>query len=529
MTSIPTKEEIQIAAQVALIERLRVSEQRYSDLVNSLSAVIFSADKQGNITYLNNAWEALVGFSQKETVGKNLSDFFISEENKNLALEQMLPTSLCLTKEFKCKIYDINNEVLWFNVSAKLDLANNSISGTMHDVSREVMLEKERRSLEKARNNFFSGMSHELRTPINGTILASELIVQSTDGDTAKYANAIKKSAKHLLEIVDEILDYSKAEAAQLKLHNTSFNLVKEISSTADIFRPVCAENNVELKVDIDSGVPKYIITDLKRLKQILNNLLSNASKFTRQGNVCLNLSSKFTENSCQVYFSVKDTGIGISESKLKDLFTPFKQADESIQSEFGGTGLGLSLAKELVELMGGEIKVESEEGVGTCFSFFINCALPKEHEYSPKEKSNKNVELNSFKNSDKVLIVEDDKVTSMVLSAMLVKQHACNPENIVVAETGSEFRSKLNDDPIDLVFMDCNLPDCDGADLVTEIRNHINRIGHPLPYIVFSTASTGTREAELIEKSHPNANAIKPITTEKLASIMKNYYSYSR
>jgi len=494
VTSIPTKEEIQIAAQVALIERLRVSEQRYSDLVNSLSAVIFSADKQGNITYLNNAWEALVGFSQKETVGKNLSDFFISEENKNLALEQMLPTSLCLTKEFKCKIYDINNEVLWFNVSAKLDLANNSISGTMHDVSREVMLEKERRSLEKARNNFFSGMSHELRTPINGTILASELIVQSTDGDTAKYANAIKKSAKHLLEIVDEILDYSKAEAAQLKLHNTSFNLVKEISSTADIFRPVCAENNVELKVDIDSGVPKYIITDLKRLKQILNNLLSNASKFTRQGNVCLNLSSKFTENSCQVYFSVKDTGIGISESKLKDLFTPFKQADESIQSEFGGT-----------------------------------CALPKEHEYSPKEKSNKNVELNSFKNSDKVLIVEDDKVTSMVLSAMLVKQHACNPENIVVAETGSEFRSKLNDDPIDLVFMDCNLPDCDGADLVTEIRNHINRIGHPLPYIVFSTASTGTREAELIEKSHPNANAIKPITTEKLASIMKNYYSYSR
>lgn len=523
MTPNPTKEEIQIAAQVALIERLRISERRYSNLVNGLSSVVFSIDQLGNITFLNNAWSNLLGHERSEMQGLNLSQFLLHTDSEiPYSIDLIVPTSQTPEKEFKCKVLGLSGDMVWFNYSAHFDTESKTISGTMHDITKEVKLEQERVSLEQARNNFFSGMSHDLRTPINGTILASELITQSTEGEVAKYADAIRNSSRHLLDIIDEILDYSKIEAAQLRLHNKAFHLQQEVQTTADIFNPICLRKNVDLNVNIGENVPKQVIADAKRLKQILNNLLSNASKFTLQGKITLTMSAKINKNDCELIFSVEDTGIGIGAEKLPKLFAPFSQVDDSIQSEFGGTGLGLSLTKELVELMGGAISVRSELGVGTTFCFNILCSIPERGEVTKKEF----VETSTDNSKIHVLIVEDDMVTSMALSAMLIKHHGYSKDNLTVVGSGVEMRASLNTSAIDLVFMDCNLPDSDGATLISEIRNHLKAGGQSLPYVIFSTASTGDREASLIEKSCPNASVIKPITSEKLAVLVQGYYS---
>jgi len=301
VTSTPTKEEIQIAAQVALIERLRISEKRYSDLVNSLSSIVFSIDPHGHITFLNDTWLALIGHTRSEMQGQKLSAYILSTEtNQPFPVGAIIPTVDNPLIEFKCKVRCVKGAHLWFSYSAKLDPESGAISGLMHDISNEVKLAEERAALSQARNNFFSGMSHELRTPINGTILASDLIIQSSEGEIAKYANSIQSSAKHLLDIIDEILDYSKAEAAQLTLHSAEFDIINFFNVTTNIFKPICLKKGIDLVLNISEDVPRTIFADEKRLKQILNNLLSNACKFTDKGTITVTVHAETSGTSCQ-------------------------------------------------------------------------------------------------------------------------------------------------------------------------------------------------------------------------------------
>lgn len=521
MKSAPTQAEIQIQAQHALIERLRLSEKRYYDLVNGLSSVVFSIDEHAVITFVNDAGSRLIGIPKSDLQGLNLCTFLLcADSNLTLKEKDIVPTIKNRKKECKCKIVTLSSEVKWLNYSAQLDLESDSISGVMHDITMEVLLEKERQALTQTRNNFFSGMSHDLRTPINGTIVASELIMEATEGELSKYAESIRSSSKHLLGIVDDILDYSKAEVAQMNLFKTNFDLSKEVATTVEVFRPLCKKKNVDLIFEMEK-IPSKIHTDLKRLKQILNNLLSNASKFTRSGEIKLSMRAQVDGKKGVLHFTLTDTGIGIPPEKIPDIFKPFKQVDDSIQKEFGGTGLGLSLTQELVKLMGGEISVKSECGKGTQFEFTIDFDLPR------SSVSDKLRLVETRDNSHvRVMIVEDDTLTSMLLSTMLIKHHGFKESNIIVAASGSEMREKMNDTPMEMVYMDCNLPDSNGTELLAELRAHLSEKGHPAPFVVYSTASTGEREANLILESNPDVKAIKPITTDKLVCVLNEYYA---
>jgi CheY-like chemotaxis protein len=238
-------------------------------------------------------------------------------------------------------------------------------------------------------------MSHEIRTPLNGILGFTDILSKrELDPDTKRYIDIINKSGQTLLNVVNDILDFSKLESGELSLHEIESNLFEEMEAAVATFSSLSKKNAIEYYTYIDPNIPKTLICDVQRLKQVLNNLISNAMKFTRTGgNVAVNISlDKLSTNDARLYFSVKDSGIGIAKEKLPTIFKEFSQADSSISREFGGTGLGLAISNRYINMMGANISVTSEEGEGSIFSFFID--LPIVNHEKSLERTNVTSEL---------------------------------------------------------------------------------------------------------------------------------------
>ena len=385
----------------------------------------------------------------------------------------------------------------------------------------EKKLEKAKEIAEKsnrAKSEFLNTMSHELRTPLNGVIGFSEILKStSTDKNQLDYLDVILTSANHLLEIISDILDLSRIEAGKFELHPEKTDLMDLIEKTASIVQQKAKKKGLELSVDIANNVPRIVEVDSGRLKQILLNLLSNACKFTEQGDVFLRVHPlEQLDGNVKLRFKVTDTGIGIKEEDRERIFDPFQQLDMSITRQYGGTGLGLSIASDLLQKMGSSLQLTSTYGKGSTFSFDVT--LPCEEAVKPKEIHDESAPLESlaFKGK-KILIAEDDKVNMQYARTAL--SMFSKGIQIIEAWNGREaYEHYLKHKP-DLILMDIVMPEVDGFQATGMIRLQDSEI----PIVAMTAKALKADKEDSLEAGMDDYIA-KPVSLDQLKRTLKKY-----
>lgn len=360
---------------------------------------------------------------------------------------------------------------------------------------------------ERAKATFLTTVSHELRTPLNGVIGASEmLILKDLDAETQQLVRIIRSSGEILLDVINNVLDLSRLDEGKLELVNETVNLRIVVESCIDPLQVLSEAKGLELKVHVDDSVSKYYSLDPSRIRQLILNLGSNAIKFTSVGVVEIAV----TEVDSLVKLCVRDTGIGIAEEKLEEIFDPFSQVDSSVDRRFEGSGLGLSIVDRLVQIMGGEIFVESELGEGTCFILSLPLEISPEQAVSgPTEKIFSVIGLNI--NPVKVLVTDDNAINRKVASQLLKKLG----HTVVEATDGLEAISAVQKGNIDIVLMDVQMPNMDGLAATGEIRE-MRRPVCDIPIIGVTANAFPGAEAEILE-SGMNDYLSKPVRLDQL------------
>ena len=355
-------------------------------------------------------------------------------------------------------------------------------------------------SANRAKSEFLANMSHEIRTPMNAIIGMTSLLLEQpapTPGHQ-DYLSTIRDSADSLLEIINELLDFSKIEAGRLELEAHPFDLYLALEQVIDLFSARCAEKNLGIALVIERGVPGTIVADCTRLRQVLVNLVGNAVKFTERGGVTLAVSVLPGAGELRLHFSVEDTGIGIAKEGLGRLFQSFSQVDSSMTRKFGGTGLGLAISKSLVALMGGELAVSSEPGLGSRFYFSINTPIGAE---SAASASLGSMDLAGRR----VLMVDDGLIALRALERQLVSLGA----EVVAATTIDEFRAAWSRaDTFHLVLIDQQLSAREGGLLPAGS----DRTGPPIIHLVSGKD----------DKKNGGARLCKPVKPRELQTVLR-------
>jgi len=377
---------------------------------------------------------------------------------------------------------------------------------------------------QKAKELFLANISHEIRTPINGIVGMASLLSQSPNvNEQATYLHAIQSAADNLKVIINDLLDLASIESGKLKLEEIGFNLNDLLHSLVNTFSFQVVEKKIELRYQLDENANQIFIGDPVRLNQILLNLISNAIKFTHSGTISISCYVKKKEAKKDLLtFEVKDTGIGIPKDKLNTIFESFSQADASVTRKYGGTGLGLTIVKQLVELQHGTIQVESEEGIGSTFSFTIPYGLGNRdnikghlHKSSPLLKKT----LKDYS----VLLVEDNDINRLYATSIL-KIWDCK---IDVADNGYVAVEKIKNEDYDIVLMDIQMPVMDGFEATKAIRAS----AHPknqVPIIAL-TANATQKDIEQCLACGMNDCIPKPFTPEDLYNKLVQFKSGSR
>lgn len=531
------KNMIGIVSDVSGSKKIERQSKDYMALLESIIQTIpspvFYKDLDGKYIGCNDEFLQVIGYKREEVIGKSMYEFVPKKfvdlyHEKDLAVIQSGENQI-----YDAEVPDSEGKIrdMIFHKSA-LRSSNGEITGVvgiMIDITNYKSLEKKLRAAkvkaEQAtymKSMYLANMSHEIRTPMNGIIGMIEILKESGVRDEqAEYLEIINISSQNLLQIIDSILDYSKIESGEVILEEIDFSPREEVAEVLKMMHYKALEKNIILKTDIDLNVPEQLKGDPYRLKQILINLVNNAIKFSRKGDITIRIKQKERrKDQTLLYFEVEDQGIGISTEDQKVLFNPYKQATKSTSRKFGGTGLGLMISKNLAELMQGEIGVKSTLNEGSVFWFttlFQNELTLNENEDKVSEIKKEEVIVPSDKELN-ILVAEDDFMNQRFLTILLGKLG----HKFDVAEDGLITVEKFKEGNFDCILMDIDMPELDGLGATREIREIERKNGITDGVkIIAVTAKVIQGDRERCIEAGMNSYISKPFKSNDLNNVL--------
>ena len=503
------------------------SEEKFRNIFESFQDIYYRTDIQGNITLISPSVYEICGFKPTELMERNISHFYHNPKKQERLIKQLLKTGTVRNYEIDIQKKDGTylNCITHLRLIYGRDLQPIAVAGVARDItdlkksSEELRMAKElaEKSL-KVKEVFLANMSHEIRTPMNGVIGMIDLLAESElDATQKEYVQTIKKSSETLLEILNDILDLSKLEAGKMELRLSPISLQHTVEKLYSLFRQQATNKGVELMYEIDPSTPIYLYADETRLLQILSNLTSNSIKFTDRGFVKVKVKPIFSsEGEHVIKVEVEDTGIGISQENISKLFATFQQLDNGSTKTYKGTGLGLTISKQLAELMDGEVGVYSTEGEGSTFWFTFSA---KESGIVVQKNDESDIRMFKFTGYEPHILLTDDNHINQKVAGEILKHAGCVVD---FASDGMSAIEKVIENPFyDLVLMDVQMPVMDGITATQEIKKlQLPRI----PPVIAMTAYSMREDREKFIGSGMDDYVSKPIRAEILLSKIKEW-----
>jgi len=493
-------------------EKVRVSEKRYRDLFNHSQALICTHDLDGRLLSVNPAIRKVLGFEESEMLGRCIQEFVPDKHREKFEgeyLHTIRASVNAVSGEF-CVLSKAGEEIylLYKNVRMEEPGSEPYVIGFSQDITDRIHMERELRITKKmtddiarAKESFLAHMSHEIRTPMNGILgIASLLNKTRLDPQQRNYLQLIQESANNLLVIVNDILDLEKIVAGKLQLERIPFKIVDKIATTIQSF--IYRAEEKELGLVFQNSIPADLVVegDPYRLSQVLNNLLSNALKFTNEGHINITTGIREHEDEeVMVEITIQDTGIGIGKEQLRTIFEPFEQADATISRKYGGTGLGLTISKNMVEMQDGELLVHSEEGKGSAFTIRVPYHLSIED--MQENEVSQEIDYKSL-GPRKVLVAEDVELNQYLARHILESWDF----EVVIVNNGREALEALDVCSFDCILMDVQMPEMDGIEATQRVRKLPDPVKANIPIIALT------------------ANALKGDSEKYLAAGMTDY-----
>jgi PAS domain S-box-containing protein len=523
---------------------LLASQARVTAIMDSALDCVIVMDHEGLIVEFNPAAERTFGYARADVVGRSLADAIVPPSMRpahDAGLKRYLTTGerKRLGQRIEIVAMRANGDEFPVELAITPILSGERpvFTAYLRDITERKRAEDElRQSKEaaesgyRAKSEFLATMSHEIRTPMNGVLGFTELLADTPlNAEQREHLDTIRQSGEALLAIINDILDFSKMEAGSMRLERSPHDFTQAVTEVTRLMGAQANAKHLELVIESKADVPIWLIGDPGRVRQVLVNLVGNAIKFTERGNVRIQVQRvEDREGPGRVRCSITDSGIGIGSEKLSLLFQKFTQADGSTTRRYGGTGLGLAISKQLVQLMGGDIGVESQQGRGSTFWFTLPLPgagqVAESVALSASAVAAVSPEIEEESSCGLALVAEDSRTNQMVASQMLKRLGW----RVDVVATGSEAVAMYQQIAYDLVFMDCHMPEMDGFPATAEIRRLEAGSNHRIP-IIATTASVMPEERERCLRAGMDDFIAKPIQLRDMRRVVTQWATERR